>query len=131
MWQFFRMKAKRIFVIDVDGTICEQVSNEEGVERMREAKPFVDSINAINRLYDEGHYICFFTARTNEHRKVTESWLKRHGVKYHSVIYNKPRKLGRYSGYHFIDDAHVRATTFRGKFTPFVRKSVEIDTFED
>lgn len=125
------MGAKRIFVIDVDGTICEQVRNEEGAERMQKARPFVDSIKEINRLYDGGHYICFFTARTEEHRLVTENWLKRHGVKYHSVIFNKPRKLDPYSEYHFIDDAHVRATTFRGKFTPFVRRSAEIDAFED
>lgn len=126
-----RMRAKRIFIIDVDGTICEHVSNEEGAEGMRVARPFAASIREINRLYDEGHYICFFTARTEEHRQVTEDWLERHGVKHHSVIFNKPRKLGPYTEYHFIDDAHVRATTFKGKFTPFVKRSVEIDAFED
>ena len=122
---------KRIFIIDIDGTVCEQVRNEEGKERMREAKPFADSVRMINNLFDEGHYICFFTSRTDEHRGVTEAWLKRHGVRYHQVIFNKPRKLEPYSGYHFIDDAHVRATTFKGKFTAFVKKTVEIDAFDD
>jgi len=74
---------------------------------------------------------CFFTARTDEHREVTEEWLKKHGVKYHRLILNKPRKLPPYTGYHFIDDAHVKATTYKGKFTHFVRKNVEIDVFEE
>ena len=125
------MASKRIFIIDIDGTVCEHVNNEEGLEKMRDAKPFADSIAMINRLYDEGHFICFFTARTEEHRPVTEAWLKRNGVRFHSVIFNKPRKLAPYSGYHFIDDAHVRATTFKGKFTPFVKKLVEIEAFDD
>ncbi len=98
---------------------------------MRDANPFKDSIEMINRLYSEGHYICFFTARTDKHVKVTRAWLKRHGVRHHQIIFNKPRKLGPYAEYHFIDDAKVRATTFRGKFTSFVRKTVEIDAFED
>jgi uncharacterized HAD superfamily protein len=122
---------RKIYIIDIDGTVCEHVSNEEGPERMRDARPFDDSIRAINRLFDEGHYICFFTARTDDHRELTEEWLNRHGISYHQVIFNKPRKLPPYSEYHFIDDAHVRATTFKGKFTGFVKKTVEIETFED
>ena len=120
----------KIFVIDIDGTICENIRNEEGVGRMAEAKPYMDSIKRINALYDEGHYVCFFTARTDEHKQVTEDWLKKHNVKYHQVLYNKPRKIGKYDQYHFIDDASVRATTFKGKFTSFTKKKVEIEVFD-
>lgn len=122
---------KKIFLIDIDGTICENIRNEEGAERMRTAKPFNDSLNAINKLYGEGHYICFFTARTDDHREATEEWLKKNNVKYHTVIYNKPRKIGEFSEYHLIDDAEVRATKFEGKFTNFVKRKVEIETFEE
>ena len=121
----------KIFIIDIDGTICENVPNEQGSERMRHAKPYDDSIAAINRLYEEGNYICFFTARTDEHGEATRDWLRKHGVKYHQLILNKPRKLPPYDGYHFIDDAHVRATTFKGKFSGFVKKKTEIEVFED
>ncbi len=125
------MDPKRIFIIDIDGTVCEHIGNDEGTARMQEALPFEDSISRINHLYKEGHYICFFTARREEHREVTETWLRSHGIMYHQVIFNKPRKLPPFSEYHFIDDAKVRATTFKGKFTGFVRKTVEIDAFED
>ena len=120
----------KIFIIDIDGTICENIRNEEGVSRMARAKPYVGSIKRINQLYDEGHYVCFFTARTDEHRQVTEEWLKKHFVKYHQVIYNKPRKMGKFDEYHFVDDTSVRATTFRGKFSSFIKKNVEIEVFE-
>jgi uncharacterized HAD superfamily protein len=121
----------KIFIIDIDGTICENIPNEQGAERMRHAKPFDDSISAINRLYDQGNFICFFTARTDKHAAATKEWLKKHGVKYHQLILNKPRKVPPYDGYHFIDDAHVRATTFKGKFSNFVKKSVDIEVFEE
>ncbi len=121
----------RIFLIDIDGTICENIRNEEGAERMRHAKPFEDAIKESNKLFDEGHYICYFTARTDDHKKVTEEWMDEHGVKRNQIIFNKPRKIGKYDEYHFIDDTHVRATTFRGKFTKFVKKNMEIETFED
>ncbi len=121
----------KIFIIDIDGTICEHVANEAGIEKMRAARPYLEVIKQINRWYDEGNYICFFTARTDEHEAVTREWLKKHGVLYHQLILNKPRKLPPYTEYHFIDDATVRATTFKGKITPFVRKKVEIEVFEE
>ena len=121
---------KKIFLIDVDGTLCENIRNEEGTGRMARARPFMDSIEAVNRLYDEGNRICIFTSRTSKHKKVTEDWLKVHGVKYHQIIFNKPRKIGKYTGYHWIDDAHVQATTYKGSFTGFIKKRVEIEDFE-
>lgn len=121
----------KIYVIDIDGTICENIRNEDGEERMRKAAAIPEAISQINRMYDEGHYICFFTARTDEHEAATRAWLKEHDVKYHQLILNKPRKLAPYTEYHFIDDSHVKATTFKGKFTPFVRKKMEIEVFEE
>lgn len=120
---------KKIFVVDIDGTVCEDIKNEEGCSRMANAKPFSDAINQINQWYDDGHFICFFTARTNDHKTVTESWLKQKGVKYHQIIYCKPRRIGDYAEYHFIDNAKIRATTYTGKFGEFVTKTRRILVF--
>ena len=73
------------YLIDIDGTITDDVPNEEP-ERMATCLPFDDALNTCNRWYDEGHMICFFTSRVEEHRKVTEEWLKKHGFKYHSLL---------------------------------------------
>ena len=114
------------YLIDIDGTICEDIPNEEP-ERMATAKVFENVTDQINKWYDEGHQICFFTARAEEHREVTEKWLEANGFKWHSCLFGKPRG----GNYHWIDNHIVRATRFRTKMTEFITKSVEIEVFDD
>lgn len=114
------------FLIDIDGTICDDVPNEEP-ERMGTVLPYPDALEIVNRWYDEGHRICFFTSRTEDHRTVTETWLQQHGFKYHSLLLGKPRG----GNYHWIDNHIVRATRFKGKFTRLVRQPHEIEVFSE
>ena len=114
------------YLIDIDGTICEDIPNEEP-ERMATAKVFENVADQINKWYDEGHQICFFTARAEEHREVTEKWLAANGFKWHSCLFGKPRG----GNYHWIDNHIVRATRFRTKMTEFITKSVDIEVFDD
>src|SRR5690606_8301327 len=78
------------FLIDIDGTICDDVPNEEP-ERMSFVEPYPDALEICNKWFDEGHIITFFTSRTEEHREITEKWLKKHGFKYHGLLVGKPR----------------------------------------
>lgn len=114
------------YLIDIDGTITEDVPNEEP-ERMVTCEPFPDALVTINKWYDEGHQICFFTSRTEDLREVTETWLNKHGFKYHSVLLGKPRG----GNYHWIDNHLVKATRYKGKFTDMVEKQVTIQVFRD
>lgn len=114
------------YLIDIDGTVTEDVPNEEP-ERMGTCLPFPDALATLNNWYDEGHMICFFTSRLEEHRDVTETWLNKHGFKYHSLLMNKPRG----GNYHWIDNHLVKATRYRGKFTDLVAKEVTIEVFDD
>lgn len=114
------------YLIDIDGTITEDVPNEEP-ERMATCEPFPDALETLNKWYDEGHRICFFTSRTEEHRKVTEKWLNKSGFKYHSLLMGKPRG----GNYHWIDNHMVRATRFKGKFTDLILKKKTIEVFQD
>ncbi|WP_235297561.1 LNS2 domain-containing protein [Portibacter marinus] len=114
------------FLIDIDGTITDDIPNEEP-ERMATCAPYPDALEIINKWYDEGHIITFFTSRTEEHRKITEKWLKEHKFKYHGLLMGKPRG----GNYHWIDNHLVRATRFKGKFTDFVHKNKSIEVFED
>ena len=100
------------YLIDIDGTICDDVPNEEP-SRMSTAK-----------LYP---VICFFTARIESHRKVTEKWLNDNGFKYHSLLMGKPRG----GNYHWIDNHLVKATKYNGKFTDLIEKKVTIEVFDD
>jgi trehalose-6-phosphatase len=113
------------YLIDIDGTITEDVPNEEP-ERMSTCVPYPDALEILNKWYEEGHIITFFTSRTEEHRVVTEAWLKEHGFKYHGLLMNKPRG----GNYHWIDNHIVRATRFKGKFTDLVIRKKDVEVFE-
>lgn len=113
------------YLIDIDGTICDDVPNEEP-ERMVTCAPYPDALEIINKWYDEGHIITFFSSRTEEHRAITETWLNQHGFKYHGILLCKPRG----GNYHWIDNHLVKATRFKGKFTDLVKATAEIEVFQ-
>lgn len=114
------------YLIDIDGTICDDIPNEEP-ERMLTAEVYPDALVTLNKWYDEGHIICFFTSRTEDHRTYTEIWLRENGFKYHSLLMGKPRG----GNYHWIDNHLVKATRYRGHFTDLVKKEVTIQVFDD
>ncbi len=114
------------YLIDIDGTICDDIPNEEP-ERMATAKLYPDALATLNKWFEEGHVITFFTSRTEEHRKVPEEWLKVNGFKYHGLLMGKPRG----GNYHWVDNHMVRATRFTGKFTDLVEKESKIQVFEN
>ncbi|HRO08482.1 MAG TPA: phosphoheptose isomerase [Saprospiraceae bacterium] len=113
------------YLIDIDGTICDDVPNEEA-ERMGTVMPYPDALIICNKWYDEGHIITFFTSRTEDHREITENWLNKHGFKYHGLLVGKPRG----GNYHWIDNHMVKATRYKGKFTDMVKVNTEIEVFE-
>ena len=115
----------RNFLIDIDGTICDDIPNEEPW-RMEDCDVYPDALETLNKWYEQGHIITFFTSRTDAHKEVTERWLAKHGFKYHGVLYNKPRG----GNYHWVDNHMVRATRFKGKFTDLVVEMREIEVFQ-
>ncbi len=113
------------FLIDIDGTIGEDIPNEEPW-RMENAEVYPDALQKCNQWYDEGHVIFFFTSRTEAHRQVTEHWLNKNGFKYHGIIFGKPRG----GNYHWIDNHLVWATRFEGKFTDLEERESKIQVFK-
>jgi hypothetical protein len=114
------------YLIDIDGTITEDVPNEQP-ERMSTVEPFEGAVDMINSWYNEGHVITFFTSRTDEHELVTKQWLEKWNFKYHNIIFNKPRG----GNYHWIDNHIVRATRYNGKWSKLVNKTHNIEVFEE
>ena len=114
------------FLIDIDGTVCDDIPNEEP-ERMATCLPYPDALRIVNKWYEDGHIITFFTSRTEEHRQVTEEWLNKHDFKYHGLLMGKPRG----GNYHWIDNHIVKATRFKGKFTDLIVKNREVEVFND
>lgn len=117
---------KKNYLIDIDGTITEDIPNEDP-ERMVTCKPFPDALATISKWYDQGHIIYFFTSRTESLRGITEKWLAEHGIRYHGIIFGKPRG----GNYHWIDNHIVRATRYTGKFHEMVKAEKVIEVFGD
>ena len=127
------MKNKLVYIIDLDGTVWEDIPNEVAHNKTATAKVFDNAIEWINKKYDEGNYICLFTARTEALRKVTEDKLNSIELKYHQLMLNKPRlRHTEFEGYHYIDNCSVlKSSRFDGVWTDLVEKNIKITVFDD
>jgi len=87
----------KTYVFDIDGTICTNTNGD-----YKNAKPYIERIHFINKLYDDGNIIKYFTARGSttgiDWRKLTVKQLKEWKAQYHELILGKP------DGDLFIDD---------------------------
>jgi len=114
------------YLIHTEETITKNDPNKEP-ERMVTCKPFPDALATLYKWSDEGHIITFFTSRTVEQREVTETWLNKHGFKYHGALFGKPRG----GNYHWIDNHFVKATRYNGKSTDLMTIEKEIQVFKN
>lgn len=73
-------------IIDIDGTIC----TEEKTYSRALAKPLPGAIESVNKLYNDGHTIIFYSARTWMEFEMTTDWLLKQGFKYHQLVMGKP-----------------------------------------
>ena len=118
----------KIYLVDIDGTICTDIKNEQSY-LYSTAQPYENSKQILNGWYDMGNTICFFTAREEKDRGVTEKWLKENGFKYHRLIMDKPRiKDGQ--TYHWIDNRPVKATTYLGNWSELIKTTQIIEVFK-
>ena len=96
---------KKVFVIDIDGTICTQDGANYDL-----AEPIQNFIDVANKLYLEGHQIIYFTARGSttgiDWRELTENQLALWGVKYHKLLLGKPY------GDYYVDDKALSLESF-------------------
>ena len=80
--------------VDIDGTICSVDMGLPSAERYPAAVPIQERIDKVNKLYDEGHEICYWTARGAtsgiDFEAVTREQLARWGCKFHELLMKKP-----------------------------------------
>ena len=107
------------YCVDIDGTICTPTVGRD----YHKAEPWQDRIKVLNKLYDDGNYIIYFTARamgrfSDQPHSVasvkakevlfdlTKQQLDDWGVKYNELIMGKPHAD------FFIDDKGVKDEDF-------------------
>jgi len=109
------------YCIDIDGTICTPGTCKSC--QYEGATPNKERIAYVNKLYDEGHHITYFTARAMGRnsdlpheeagkkaeevlKPLTEMQLHIWGCKYHELIMGKPHADL------FIDDKGINCDDF-------------------
>lgn len=78
--------------IDIDNTICKTIDTLPN--KYEKSEPIIERIEYINKLYDEGNIITYWTARGNKtginYEELTKNQLNIWGCKYHHLKFNKP-----------------------------------------
>ena len=95
------------YMVDIDNTICyNKDSNYE------QSQPDMERIAKLNKLFDEGHEIHYWTARGGNSGKdwtdFTIAQLSEWGVMYHELIMNKKPHYDI-----LIDDKAISAMAWR------------------
>ena len=80
----------KIIYVDIDGTICtERPKIAKSAVDYEAAKPLKERIDIINKLYDEGNEIHYWTARGSgsgiDWTDLTKGQLEEWGAKYHKL----------------------------------------------
>jgi uncharacterized HAD superfamily protein len=117
-----------VFLIDIDGTVCDDIKNEDS-HLYPTAEPLPNAREIINKWYDDGNVITFFTARESKDREVTEKWLSDNGFKYHGLVMDKPR-IKDEQEYVWIDNRKVRAITYLGTWSDLTEVDAKIKVFK-
>jgi histidinol phosphatase-like enzyme len=92
----------RVIYVDIDETICTTPNSRN----YSDAQPIKENIEKINRLYDDGNTIVYWTSRGSRKQinwyDLTYNQLNMWGVKFHELRVDKP--------YYdlFIDDKTLR-----------------------
>ena len=107
------MAELKTIVVDIDNTICSQTYGDYS-----KAEPYPNRISRINRLYDNGYKVIYFTARgmgrfdddaemaSEVFYELTLEQLNTWGCKFHKLVMGKP------SGDYYIDDKAVTDNDF-------------------
>tara|TARA_Y100001937_G_C7087800_1_gene316166 strand:+ start:889 stop:1197 length:309 start_codon:yes stop_codon:yes gene_type:complete len=95
-----------LIYVDIDETICESPEDRDYTK----AQPIKERIEKINKLFDQGNTIVYWTARGTmtgiDWYQVTQKQFDIWGVKYHDL------KMGKPAYDLFIDDKNIKSDTF-------------------
>lgn len=100
-----------LIYVDIDNTICYYEQEFDGVGKDYSlALPYKERIEKINKLYDEGHKIVYWTARGTVTKlfwfEITHEQLKKWGCKFHEL------KMGKPAYDLFIDDKNINSERY-------------------
>lgn len=85
-----------MFVFDIDWTLTTSKYgfNPTGKEAINK-----EVVSTLNRLSGQGNRVIILTGRASKYRKLTEDWLKSHGIRHDALYMN--------------DDIHTQSTAYK------------------
>jgi histidinol phosphatase-like enzyme len=82
----------KIIFVDIDETIC--ITPQTEIRDYTKAMPIEENINKINKLYDDGNRIVYWTARGSRSGinwyEITKKQLETWNAKFHDLKCDKP-----------------------------------------
>lgn len=102
---------KKIYVFDLDNTLCDTKKKEDGNWDYLNALPFVNRINKVNTLFEEGNYIIIETARGSVSKKNWYEETYKQLIKF-GLKFNELRAGVKFNADFFIDDKAINSENF-------------------
>ena len=110
MIKIILMSDSKIIFVEVDETICHYGKKRTGAVDYSTAIPYKDRISKINKLYDEGNTIVYWTARGTKTGinwfHVTLNQLNTWGCRFTEL------RLGKPNYDLFIDDKNINSENY-------------------
>jgi uncharacterized HAD superfamily protein len=103
---------KLTIAIDIDGTVADGFAiNFSKVDRnpteLLKAKPRKGSVEAVRKLYNQGHTIVFHSSRNKQSKTITKKWLTTHGFPFHHIVMEK------FVAHVYIDDRAINGCDWK------------------
>ena len=108
----FYIGKKLTIAIDIDGTVanCSKVDFRQVNKRPDEflkAVPIKGALEAVKRLFKDGHTIIFHTSRNCGSKCVTNRWLIKQGFPFHHLI------LDKFVAHGYVDDRAINGCSWQ------------------
>lgn len=103
---------KLTIAIDVDGTVadCSKVDfskvNKDTCELMK-AKPIKGALEAVKKLYRQGHKIVFYSSRDHGSKEMTKRWLREHALPFNHI------EMEKFVAHVYIDDKAINGCDWK------------------
>lgn len=96
----------KIIAVDIDGFIAERTP--ERSEDFLNFVPKRDIIERVNKLFENGYTIIYYTAREQAFYLQTHQWLLKQGCQFNSL------KMGKLRADYYLDDKNATLEALEG-----------------
>jgi predicted secreted acid phosphatase len=108
----FSIGKKLTIAIDVDGTVadCSKVDFNKvanNPSELMKAIPVKGALDAVKKLYRQGHKIVFHSSRNYGSKGVTSDWLKKHRFPFHHI------EMDKFVAHIYIDDRAINGCNWK------------------